>query len=147
MMRLFVDANVFFTAALSATGASREIIRLGTLGTIILIVSELVLEEAERNLAAKRPDALPLLQLFLAIVPFEIVEPTKQEVLAAANYTVLKDAPVVAAAMRANVDFLVTLDRKHLVGVPEVAQESGLRIVLPEELLEEVRSAGGADKR
>jgi hypothetical protein len=40
---------------------------------------------------------------------------------------------------RAQGDFLVSLDRRHLVGQPDIAQRSGLRIVLPEELLEALR--------
>ncbi len=59
--------------------------------------------------------------------------------MAAATYTFLKDAPIVAAAKKATVDYLVSLDRKHLVGVQEVAQGSGLTIVLPEALLDAIR--------
>ena len=69
-------------------------------------------------------------QLFLDTVPFETVRPSKRQVLQAAQYSALKDAPIVAAAKRAQVDYLVSLDRRHLVGVPEVAQRSGLKIVL-----------------
>ncbi len=60
---------------------------------------------------------------------------TKDEVLQVAAYTVLKDAPIVAAAKRAEVDYLVSLDRRHLVGVEAVSEGSGLKIVLPDELL------------
>lgn len=41
-------------------------------------------------------------------------------------YTALKDGPIVAAAKRAQVDYLVSLNRRHLVGVAEVAQRSGV---------------------
>jgi hypothetical protein len=36
--------------------------------------------------------------------------------------------------------YLLSLDRRHLLGVPEVASGSGLSIVLPNELLERIRS-------
>lgn len=78
-------------------------------------------------------------EIFRDNVPFEIAAPSREEVLSAAECTELKDAPIVAAAIRARVDVLVSLDRRHLVGRPEVAQGSGLRIVLPEELLQEIR--------
>jgi predicted nucleic acid-binding protein len=65
--------------------------------------------------------------------------------LQAAEYCALKDAPIVAAAKRAQVDYLVSLDRRHLVGVKEVAQRSGLKIVLPSELLEKIRRQAGND--
>ena len=69
----------------------------------------------------------------------EQVNPTRDNVLEAAAYTELKDAPVVAAARLADVDCLVSLDRKHLTGRPDVARRSGLRIVLPEAALKFIR--------
>jgi hypothetical protein len=59
-------------------------------------------------------------------------------------YTHLKDAPIVAAAKRAEVDYLVSLDRKHLVGKADVADRSRLNIVLPSELLRTVREERGS---
>jgi len=53
MIRAFVDASVLFAAAYSETGASREIIRQAIRGKIQLVASQLVLEEARRNLQAK----------------------------------------------------------------------------------------------
>jgi len=143
MIRVFVDASVLIAASYSPTGASREIIRQAIRGNVTLIASELVLEETRENLRAKAPEALVSLEQILYIVPFELVQPTEQQVLQAASYTALKDAPIVAAAKRARVDYLVSLDRRHLVGVPEVAQRSGLKIVLPEELLKEIRQQAG----
>jgi predicted nucleic acid-binding protein len=142
MIRAFIDASVLFAASLSPTGASREIIRQTVQGKATLVASKLVYEEAEKNLADKAPEALPAFHQFLDTVPFEIVRPSKRQVLQAAQYVALKDAPIVAAAKSAQVDYLVSLNRRHLVGVPEVAQRSGLKIVLPSELLEEIRVAG-----
>jgi predicted nucleic acid-binding protein len=145
MIRAFIDASVLFAASLSPTGASREIIRQAVRGQVTLVASELVYEEVEKNLADKAPEALPAFRQFLATVPFETVRPTKRQVLQAAQYSALKDAPIVAAAKRARVDYLVSLDRRHLVGVPEVVQRSGLKIVLPGELLGEVQRQAGSD--
>ena len=138
MMRVFIDASVLFSASLSPTGASREIIRLALRNQITLVVSQLVLQETERNLADKAPAALPTFEEFRNVVPFEYVRPTRRQVLQAVSYTAVKDAPIVAAAKRARVDCLVSLDRRHLVGVPEVARRSSLKIVLPENLLKKL---------
>ena len=51
----------------------------------------------------------------------------------AASHVALKDAPIVAAAKRAKVDLLVTLDKKHLLGKPELAEYAGVDIVTPQE--------------
>ncbi len=143
MIRAFIDASVLYAATYSPSGASREIILQGIRGNVVLVVSKLVLAETERNLTDKAPVALPGFHLFLDVVPFEFVLPTKRQVLQAAQYTALKDAPIVAAARRAGADYLTSLDRRHLVGVPEVAQRAGLKIVLPIELLQEVRRRPG----
>ena len=139
MIRAFIDSSVLIAASYSPTGASREIMRQAIRGNVTLVISKLVLEETERNLADKAPKALPFFQQFLNTLNFEFVRPTKRQILQAASYTALKDAPIVAAAKRAQVDFLASLDRRHLVGVSEVVQQSGLKIVLPSELLEEIR--------
>ena len=139
MIRAFVDASVLFAASYSPTGASRELLRLAFHGEVELVTSDDVLEEARRNLAAKLPDTLDLFQQIVELIPFEIVTPTPEEVQEAATYTEHKDAPIVAAAIKAQVDYLTSLDKRHLVGVPEVAQGSGLKIVLPQELLEAIR--------
>ncbi len=142
MTKVFIDTSVFFAASLSSTGASREIIRLAIRGEITLVASQLVLEEIERNLAKKAPEVLSTFRQFLAVIPLELSHSTKKEVEQAAKYTEVKDAAIVAAAKRAEVDYLVSLDRHHLVGVAEVARGSGLTIVLPKELLNEIRGQG-----
>jgi predicted nucleic acid-binding protein len=121
-------------------------VRLAVRGQITLIVSELVLEEARRNLAKVAPDALAILEEVLQAVPHELAEPTKQQVGAVATYTQAKDAPIVAAAQVAKVDALLTFDKKHLLQ-PEVAKRSGLTIVTPGTFLQRWRATqeGGED--
>lgn len=46
-----------------------------------------------------------------------------------------KDAPLLAAAMLAEVDYLVTLNTHHFLDDPEVAYKSGLRIGTPGDFL------------
>jgi predicted nucleic acid-binding protein len=135
VIRAFIDASVLFAACYSPTGASREIIRYALRGQLFLAASELVLAETERNISEKAPQSLEAFRRFRDAVSFELVRPTKREILAAAKYTKLKDAPIVAAAKKAKANFLVTLDRKHLLADPQIAKRSGLKIVLPEHLL------------
>lgn len=92
-------------------------------------MSSLVLEEVRRNLELKRPEVLPVWELLVAALSPQIVDPDVDSVRVAENYVELKDAALVAAAIA--VDFFVSLDKRHLTGVPEVARRSGLRIVPP----------------
>ena len=49
------------------------------------------------------------------------------------------DIPIVVAAMKAQTDYLVTLNRKHFIDDPAVAAQSGLRIGTPGDALAWVR--------
>ena len=138
-MEVFVDSSVLFSACYSSTGASREIIRQGILGKIQLIISKHIIEEVERNLEKDVPQVIPIFQQFLDIVPFKIVTPTKKEVEKATSCVDLKDAPILAAAIKEKVDYLISLDTKHLV-VPKVSKCAGIEIVLPGEFLKEIRN-------
>jgi putative PIN family toxin of toxin-antitoxin system len=139
MKRVFVDTSVFFAACYSQTGASFEIFRLALNEALQLITSDYVLEETRRNLAAKSAEDIVRFWDFLDLLEFDKANPSVKDVLEAAQYTDAKDAPVVAAARQAGADYLVSLDRRHLVGQPVVAQRAGLKIVLPEVLLREIR--------
>jgi len=143
MIRVFLDASVLFAAACSTTGASREIIRQGIRGRVKLVASELVFEGARRNLKFKAPEAVPDLETFHQAATIEMVRPSREEIEEAMVYTADKDAPVVAAARKAEVDYLVSLDREHLVEVSEVVQRSGLAIVLPGDFLKKTRARKG----
>jgi len=133
MSRLFFDSSVLFSAAYSTRGHAYDLIRMAIRGELIAVVSSLVLTETRRNLAESAPECLVLLDYILNNVPFELVRPTRREVVAATKYTALKDAPIAAAARKAKVDFLVTLNRKHLLGKPELARYVRAEIVTPKE--------------
>jgi predicted nucleic acid-binding protein len=139
-LEVFIDASVLFAASDSPTGASREIIRYAQRGQIILVVNKFVLNETEKNLAGKRPEALPVFQTIKEEIPFKIVDPTKAEVLNMHPHTALKDAPHFATALKAQVFCVVSLDRRHMIDIRGKVQESlGLRILLPAEFLDELR--------
>lgn len=141
MTRIFLDSSVLFSAIYSPRGHSRDLIHMGIRGEITLVVSELVLEETRRNLAQSSPDLLLFLDFAIENIPFEIVRPTKREVLAAAKHVALKDAPILAGAKRAGVDFLASLDKKHILGKPELEDFSGSKIRTPKEVFEQIKTS------
>lgn len=136
MMRLFLDSSVLFSAAYSVHGHAHDLIHMALAGVVSLVTSELVLTETRRNLAYSAPEKLSTLERLLAHLPLEFVRPTKRDVQAAARHVVLKDAPILAAARKAKVDYLVTLDKKHLLGKPELAQYARTGIVTPQEVVQ-----------
>jgi len=110
-MRVFLDANVLFSAA-KADGAVRALVAMLLSGGHACWVDAYVVEEARRNLAAKHParvDALEALLTQLQVA--ETCLPNPQ--LDAALELPEKDRPVLAAAIHHGCTALVTGDRTH----------------------------------
>ena len=140
MIRIFLDSSVLFSAAYSPTGHSRDLLLMAARGEIVLVISPHVVMETRRNLTESAPDTIPYLELLFDTIPFEYIKPAKRDVLSAAKHVALKDAPIIAAAKKARVDFLVTLDKKHLLGRPKLASYVGTKIVAPGAAVEFFRS-------
>jgi predicted nucleic acid-binding protein len=139
-IEIFIDTSVLFAASDSSRGASREIVRYAQRGQITLVVNKLVFEETEKNLALKRPEALPVFEDIKDAIPFKIINPTRAEVLRMHPHTAMKDAPHFATALKAKVYCIVSLDRRHMIDIRSKIQEDlGLRILLPSEFLKEIR--------
>jgi predicted nucleic acid-binding protein len=138
MKRVFLDSSVFFSACYSASGHSRDLLLMALRDEILLVCSNYVIQETRRNLDKLSSDHLVFLDFILDNLPLELIKPTKAEVLAAAEHIALKDAPIVAAAKRGKVDFLVTLDKKHLLDNPNVQNYSGIDIVTPKRMLSQL---------
>jgi hypothetical protein len=110
-VRVFLDANILFSAAKSA-GAVREFLSRLEADGHALCADAYVVEEARRNLAIKGPEALAALGQLLArleIGAFRF-DPLPSAVAGRVHE---KDWPVVAAAVRLNCDALLTGDRTH----------------------------------
>jgi predicted nucleic acid-binding protein len=137
MPTLFIDASVLIAAAASPTGGSAAVLELGRRGHVHLWVSRQVLLEAEHNIRRKLPpDALLRFYQYVGTLPLQIVAaPTAEELAQAASIVAEKDAHVLAAALKAHADALLTLDRKHLLA-PAVQEASACAIRTPGEFLQ-----------
>jgi predicted nucleic acid-binding protein len=118
-MKLFLDANILFTAAYSEKGISRTLFRLAGACRCSLITSAYAADEAQRNLTVKAPAVLTEIGELLKVTA--IVREPSPVVVARMKQLPLadKDAPIMAAAVEAGADILVTGDRKdfaHLFG-------------------------------
>ena len=133
MQRIFIDSSVLFTAANSAKGHSRDLILVSATGKPTLVLSDFVLEETRRNLALTQP-GLTVLERIIREARIEIVSVTKHQVQDAMRLVVPKDAPILAAAKVAKVDMLVSLDKKHILGRPELENYINAPILTPIEV-------------
>ena len=110
-MRIFLDANILFSAAKS-DGAMRRLVTLLLDSGHECHVDGYVIEEARRNLIAKalgHEAALPALLRRMTIADVHPSGPVPATVGALPE----KDRPVLAAAIRTRCDGLVTGDRTH----------------------------------
>ena len=111
-MRIFLDANVLFSAAQSA-GAIRLLLHSLHAAGHGLVADEYVATEARRNVDGKAgSDAAAYLQALLSRIE---VSPVQFPTVAQADVLWLpdKDRPVLMAAMALKCDVLVTGDRTH----------------------------------
>ena len=137
-MKLFLDANVIFSAAHREEGRSQDLVSLARAGHCALLTSTHALEKARRNLELKSggfehrlADVLAQLTV-IAEAPAAVVEWAKAQGLP------LKDAPILAAAAHARAELLVTGDTRDfgrlfgrtLRGVQVVALARAVDIVL-----------------
>lgn len=110
-MRVFLDANILFSAARS-DGAIRQLLKLLFDARHECWVDDYVVYEARRNLATKSPHAVDELNSLLTrvhVTPAQVPGPRHKLV----QWLPEKDRPVLAAAIRLRCDALVTGDRTH----------------------------------
>ena len=105
MKKIFIDANVLFTAAYSPSGKAAFVIE--NMGHLI-ITSDYAAEEARRNLSVKKIEALPLLEKLLSQI--KIVSSVQGD--ACPIDLPEKDKPIFLSALRASATHLLTGDLK-----------------------------------
>ena len=138
---LFFDSSALFAGIVSANGASRALLLLAEAGQVAITVSEQVLTETERAVARQIPRALPDFREAIRATDLRIIrDPSPDEIEAHADIIVHQaDVPIVVAAMQRRTDYLVTLNRRHFIDDPAVADRSKLRIGTPGDALAWVR--------
>jgi len=144
---LFFDSSALFAGVASGTGAERVLLQLAEAKVVEITISEQVIVETERALARRAAAALPFFRQALRASHIRIVrDPALAQVLAARNLIGHEaDAPILASAMQVKTDFLVTLNRRHFVDDPQVAQRSGLSIGMSGDALAWVRRELGGE--
>ena len=138
---LFLDSSALFAGIVSASGASRAHLLLAEAGQVAITIAEQVVAETERAVARKIPRALPDFREAIRATGLRIVrDPSPDEVQLHADIIAHRaDVSIIVAAMKVKTDYLVTINRRHFIDDPAVADRSRLRIGTPGDALAWVR--------
>jgi len=116
--RLFLDASVLVAASGSPDGGSALLLEICRTKNVPVLVTRLVLREAERNIQLKlgEPALLRFYKIIADLDPEVVSIPIDKQLAAASEVVASKDAHVLAGAQNSKATHLVTLDRKHFLG-------------------------------
>ena len=117
-MRLFLDANILFTAAHNPNGKAALVIEIGQSGIWQLATSAYAAEEARRNIARKFPACIDRLEALLEGIRRVAEAPG----IAGPEGLAEKDVPIFCAALACRADVLLTGDLRDfgfLMNAPE----------------------------
>jgi uncharacterized protein len=109
MYRIFLDANVLFTAAHNTDGKAAFLFEVRTPGTWTLLASAHAIEEARRNISAKYPQREARLKTLVGRLT-HVTQPGPSPVSICLPE---KDQPIFLAARAAKATHLLTGDLKH----------------------------------
>ena len=144
--RVFLDSSVLVAGIISQTGASSAILDLGEAVEIIIVLSKGVLVETDRVFEKKFPGLIGEFREFIRnLAPVVTADPTAPEIREAGSVIDKGDAPILAAAKKVDVHYLVSLDTRHF-HTPKARQYLRNPIVTPAQFLTEFRNIFEEDR-
>lgn len=113
--KIFLDSSVIIAGLASAAGGSHEILALAELKLITPYISENVVSEVLRNVQKKLPNSLTYFYTLFKALPFKFIDATERDMEYASTLINEKDAPILAAAITGQVEWLLSLDKHFLM--------------------------------
>ena len=109
MDRVFLDANILYSASYKDTSALRK---LWELTEVELLTSFYAVDEAHRNLAIDKPGQIESLEQLIGAMTV-VADPAEDFALPDGIDLVEKDRPILLAAIMARATHLLTGDKDH----------------------------------
>jgi len=141
-MRVFLDANILFSAAKSP-GAIRQLVHQIQIRSHECVADEYVIAEARRNLEQKFPASLPDFENLLRAISL-LASPPALSIPSLALLLPEKDRPVLASAIQHRCQALLTGDKTHF-GRLYGQTIAGVFIYSPQGLAEILAGVTGAN--
>ena len=115
-MTVFLDASVIISALASPKGGSGMILKLSTLGSFSLVTSGLVFQETAKNISKIKTDKESLISLLEKRIITLVPNPNEDLINRFRKITPdTDDAHVLAGAVTSGANFLISLDKKHIL--------------------------------
>lgn len=135
--KVFLDSSVVISAVLSDKGGSFRLFNEAQNRNLILYISDFVLVEVFSVLKLKYPSKLFIFENLISNTHFILAKEPSQDLIEkmAESIADFSDAPILAAAKKAKVDFLITLDKKHFL-TKKVKDNLKFKVLAPKEFLQ-----------
>ncbi|MEX2430306.1 MAG: PIN domain-containing protein [Dehalococcoidia bacterium] len=135
---MFLDASVLVAAARSPSGGSAAVIEVCQGRRYKAVLTHLVLTEARVNIGEKfgEPELVRFYQQLANLEPEIAPPPPEFRIDECVPLTTDKDAHVLAAALECAADYLLTLDRRHLLNPVVLAAGLPVRVITPGDFLQ-----------
>ena len=138
-MRLFLDANVIYSASRSIRGASYVIFQLREKLSFSLVTSKLALVETEKNLFEKERSEV-IDHFYELIKSIEVIDIDSDDGKRRYKDVIEeKDAPILCGALKSKSDYLLTLDKKHFFTKRLIQSKFSFKIMTPGEFIRILR--------
>lgn len=134
-LRVFVDTSALLAGLNSPHGAAGTILAACFSHDIIAVVSPQIIEEAERNIPLKFPHLATAWAAFLLTPPKVTRTPSLTEIQQAHKILPTSDAPILASAIKAKPDALITWNTKDFLRKEVIASVS-FPILIPQQFLQ-----------
>ncbi|MEK9143716.1 MAG: putative toxin-antitoxin system toxin component, PIN family [Patescibacteria group bacterium] len=136
--KIFFDASIIIAAILSPTGGSARLLKFAKNRTIVAITSQTVIDEVTDH-TEKIHKTSQEISLYIKESGLLVRERVTQvEIEKVSGIVDSTDAHLVVGARGAACQYLVTLDKKHLLRAGVRKNVLPLQIVNPKELLEKL---------
>jgi predicted nucleic acid-binding protein len=128
---LFFDASVLVAGSLSSRGGSALLLAACRAGGLRAQMSGIIALESMRALENSSVEDIERCHSWLVEIQWEVLPVPPEELLHKyERYIDPKDAHVLAAAVEGGSQFLLTLDRRHVLAAAPAAREAGLALTI-----------------
>lgn len=138
MIKVYLDASVIIAALFSPTGGSAKLLEFVKLGMVVGVASQTVIDEVEEH-SLKIKKSHKEIRRFIqehSIIVRESIDELELESFK--NLIEEEDIHVAVGARLTKCDYLVTLDKKHLLQEEVKEMLKPLKVVSPKEILQDL---------